>query len=503
MSNAVSRLVQRSVELREGESAALVWSFTYYFCLLCAYYILRPIRDEMGIAGGVDNLAWLFTGTLVGMMLLHPVFTSLVKRLPRNRFVPLTYRFFIANLLIFFVVFRLMPENSVWIGRIFFIWVSVFNLFVISVFWSFMTDIYRPAQSKRLFGMLAVGGTVGAITGSSITSALVAALGPINLLLISAVLLEVAARVSGALEKAEPQLAVAGLRDEMEGGDRDIIRSGAAPVRAANEPTAAQASDTASAVERKKQEVIGGGVWEGIGDVLRSPYLIGIAVLMLLFTITSTYLYFMQAEIIAGASDDSSVRTQVLANIDLIVNIITLVTQLFLTGRILRWFGVGAALAFLPVVSLLGFGIMTVAPTLGVLIVFQILRRAGNYAIQRPAREVLYTVLPRSEKYKAKNFNDTFVYRVGDQVGAWSYTAMGWMGLGVSGLAMTMVPTSFVWLVLVLWLGRRYRAVVTSQAAAAAQKGAAADDATVGATVSTSVDNPVDNTGTETRPSVS
>lgn len=482
MSNAVSRLVQRSVELREGEGAALVWSFTYYFCLLCAYYILRPIRDEMGIAGGVDNLAWLFTGTLAGMMLLHPVFTSLVKRLPRNRFVPLTYRFFIANLIIFFVVFRLIPEeNSVWIGRIFFIWVSVFNLFVISVFWSFMTDIYRPAQSKRLFGMLAVGGTVGAITGSSITSALVAALGPINLLLISAVLLEVAARVSGALEKAEPQLAVAGLRDEMEGGDRDIIRSDATAVKAtANEPTAAQTSDTANAVERKKQEVIGGGVWEGIADVLRSPYLIGIAVLMLLFTITSTYLYFMQAEIIAGASDDSSVRTQVLANIDLIVNIITLVTQLFLTGRILRWFGVGVALAFLPVVSLLGFGIMTVAPTLAVLIVFQILRRAGNYAIQRPAREVLYTVLPRSEKYKAKNFNDTFVYRVGDQVGAWSYTAMGWMGLGVSGLAMTMVPTSFVWLVLVLWLGRRYRAVVTSEAAAATASTSSTADETAG-----------------------
>jgi len=488
MSNAVSRLVQRSVELREGEGAALVWSFTYYFCLLCAYYILRPIRDEMGIAGGVDNLAWLFTGTLVGMMLLHPVFTSLVKRLPRNRFVPLTYRFFIANLLIFFVVFRLIPEeNSVWIGRIFFIWVSVFNLFVISVFWSFMTDIYRPAQSKRLFGMLAVGGTVGAITGSSITSTLVAVLGPVNLLLISAVLLEVAARVSGALEKAEPQLAVAGLRDEMEGGDRDIIRSDATAVKTtANEPTAAQASDTANAVERKKQEVIGGGVWEGIADVLRSPYLIGIAVLMLLFTITSTYLYFMQAEIIAGASDDSSVRTQVLANIDLIVNIITLVTQLFLTGRILRWFGVGVALAFLPVVSLLGFGIMTVAPTLAVLIIFQILRRAGNYAIQRPAREVLYTVLPRSEKYKAKNFNDTFVYRVGDQVGAWSYTAMGWMGLGVSGLALTMVPTSFVWLILVLWLGRRYRAVVTSEAAAAT---ATATSETTGTT--------------ETRPSVS
>ena len=210
-------------------------------------------------------------------------------------------------------------------------------------------------------------------------------------------------------------------------------------------------------VARKQREIIGGGVLEGITDVLRSPYLIGIAVLMLLFTVTSTYLYFMQAEIVESSSQDSRVRTQLFANIDLIVNILTLVTQLFLTGRILRWFGIGLSLAFLPLLSLVGFGILGVAPALAVLVVFQILRRAGNYAIQRPAREVLYTVLPRSEKYKAKNFNDTFVYRVGDQLGAWSYTAMGWLGMGVATLSMSMVPVSLVWLLLALWLGRRYR----------------------------------------------
>ena len=461
MNAAVTRLVNRAVDLREGEGAALGWSFAYYFCLLCAYYILRPIRDEMGVAGGVDNLAWLFTGTLIGMMLIHPVFTSLVKKLPRNQFVPLTYRFFIANLVIFFVVFQLIPqENSVWVGRIFFIWVSVFNLFVISVFWSFMTDIYRSAQSKRLFGILAVGGTAGAIMGSSITSALVSVLGPVNLLLISALLLEAAARISNALEKSEEKLALAGLRDEVEdseGSGENAIASGA---RSHSE----QRADTIKEVEKKQTEIIGGSVFEGVTDVLRSPYLIGIAVLMLLFTITSTYLYFMQAEIVEGASQDSRVRTQVFANIDLIVNIITLVTQLFLTGRILKWFGIGLSLAFLPLVSLVGFGILGVAPALAVLVVFQILRRAGNYAIQRPAREVLYTVLPRTEKYKEKNFNDTFVYRVGDQVGAWSYTAMGWLGLGVSGLAFSMVPVSVIWLVLTLWLGKRYRGFKSASA---------------------------------------
>lgn len=454
MNATVTRVVNRAVDLREGEGTALGWSFTYYFCLLCAYYILRPVRDEMGVAGGVDNLAWLFTGTLVGMMLIHPVFTSLVKHLPRNRFVPLTYRFFIANLVIFFVVFRMIPqEDSVWIGRIFFIWVSVFNLFVISVFWSFMTDIYRSAQSKRLFGMLAVGGTVGAIMGSSITSALVSVLGPVNLLLISALLLEAAARVSNALEKTEEKLALAALRDEEEDSERLGVEVIASKARSYTEREVGAVRE----VEKKQSEIIGGSVFEGITDVLRSPYLIGIAALMLLFTITSTYLYFMQAEIIEGASQDSRVRTRLFANIDLIVNIITLVTQLFLTGRILKWFGIGLSLAFLPLISLVGFGILGVAPALAVLVIFQVLRRAGNYAIQRPAREVLYTVLPRTEKYKAKNFNDTFVYRVGDQVGAWSYTTMGWLGLGVSGLAMSMVPVSAIWLVLVLWLGRRYR----------------------------------------------
>lgn len=449
MQAAITRLITRSVDLREGEGAALGWSFAYYFLLLCSYYILRPIRDEMGIAGGVDNLAWLFTGTLVGMLLIHPVFTALVKSLPRKRFVPMTYRFFIVNLVGFFALFQLVPENSVWIGRIFFIWVSIYNLFVISVFWSFMTDIYRSTQSKRLFGVLAVGGTIGAMTGSGITSALVQALGPVNLLLISALMLEAAAQVSGALEKAERGLALAGLQDELQDHD------------SAAGDTLTGAESRQASVERevaqKQQEVIGGGVLDGVRDVLRSPYLLGIALLMLLFTITSTYLYFMQLDVVAGASEDSRARTQLLANIDLIVNIITLITQLFLTGRLLRWLGVGMSLAFLPLLSLIGFGLVGMAPALGVVLVFQILRRAGNFAIQRPSREVLYTVLPRTEKYKAKNFNDTFVYRVGDQVGAWSYTLMGSLGLGVSSLALTMVPVSVVWLLLALWLGVRYR----------------------------------------------
>ncbi len=428
MSNPLTRIIGRAVDARENELAALVWSAAYFFFVLSAYYVLRPIRDEAGVAGGVDNLAWLFTGTLVGMLLVHPLFAALVARLPRRRFVPLTYRFFILHLIGFFLLYTFVdPSKSVWIGRVFFVWASIFNLFVVSVFWSFMTDIYRPGQSKRLFGMVAVGGSIGAITGSTITSALTGPLGPVNLLLVSALLLEFACRASHALEKHEPALAAAA-----DDGDQ----------------TLAEASDG-------REEIIGGGVLEGMRRVASSPYLLGIAGLMLCFTIASTFLYFQQAEIVEQAyGEDGEAMTRLFANRDLAVNTLTLLTQLFLTGRILRWFGIGSALAFLPALSLIGFGVLGLAPVLGVVIFFEVFRRTGNFAIQRPAREALYTILPRQDKYKAKNFNDTFVYRTGDQIGAWSYTAMGWLGLGLSGLAFCMIPLSALWLGLALWLGR-------------------------------------------------
>ena len=452
MTGAFARLLRRAVDVREQEIAALVWSSAYFFFVLSAYYVIRPVRDEMGVAGGVEHLAWLFTGTLVGMLLVHPIFTALVGRLPRRRFVPLIYRFFIMNLIVFFLVFRAVnATHAVWVGRVFFIWTSVFNLFVVSVFWSLMTDLYQPAQSERLFGIIAVGGTLGAILGASITSGLANLLGPVNLLLVSALLLEIAARAARALDGQEDRLVLAARPDEANARavtDRpaasDESRRGAPRAETAAEP-------------HRDARVIGGGVLEGIRGVARSPYLLGIAALMLLFTITTTFLYFQQAGIVARAFEgDPQGRTRLFANIDLAVNILTLVTQVFLTGRLLRWIGLGLGLALLPLMSLLGFGILASAPVLSVLVVFQVLRRAANFAMQRPAREVLYTVLPRAEKYKAKNFNDTFVYRLGDQFGAWSYTAIAWLGLRLSGLALTMVPVSALWLLLVLWLGRRH-----------------------------------------------
>jgi ATP:ADP antiporter, AAA family len=344
--------------------------------------------------------------------------------------------------------------------------VSIVNLFLISIFWSFMADLYRPLQSKRLFGVVAVGGTVGAMLGSTITTTLAGWLGPITLLLVSALLLEFAAQASRILERHEGRLARVALEDEERAAARDADATERTPpgAMATPRPTGevavpAQAQPSASGSSTGRgQEVIGGRILDGIRHVLRSPYLLGIAGFVCLFAVASTYLYFQVAALMEAAfPDDRAARTQIFAARDLAVNLLTLVTQLFLTGRILRVLGVGVALAFLPVVSLIGFGILGLVPVLMVAVVFEVLRRAGNFAIMRPTREVLYTVLARTDRYKAKNFNDTFVYRLGDQIGAWSYQPLYWLGFSLASLALIMVPISMVWLLLALWLGRAYR----------------------------------------------
>ncbi|MBA3918452.1 MAG: MFS transporter [Gemmatimonas sp.] len=442
--NAETGLLARlraSVGARPGEGAVLVWATTYYFLVLCAYYVIRPIRDDMGAASGAENLAWLFTGTMVGMLLVHPLYTSLVSKLRRRQFIGWTYRFFILNLVVFYLIFRAVDASqAVWVGRVFFIWTSIFNLFVVSVFWSLLTDVFRPGQGKRLFGVVAVGGTVGAMLGASITTGLVGLMGPLNLMLVSALILELAVRASHVLDKAE-----AAMRLSDDGTD---------PASEVGAPSTTTAGAPAPA---SSEAVIGGGMLDGIKHILSSPYLLGIASLILFYTISSTFLYFQQVDVVARTfGEDRAARTQVFGAMDIAVNALTLLAQLFVTGRFIKWLGVGAALAFLPLVTLIGFGVMGFAPTLAVLIVFQVARRAGNFAIQRPAREALFTVLGRSDKYKAKNFSDTFVYRLGDQVGAWSYTWMGVFGLGLSGLAFSMVPLSLAWLALAGWLGRQY-----------------------------------------------
>ena len=415
-------LLQRLIDVRAGEGRAVFWAFCYFFALLSSYYILRPIRDEMGVTAGIDQMHWLFSGTFITMLLVVPVFGWITSRYRRRRFLPYIYGFFIANILLFHGLFESgLPPRQV--APAFFIWLSVFNLFVVSVFWSLMNDLFDNAQARRLFGFIAAGGTLGAIAGPAVTATLVRQLGTSQMLLISAALLGVA------------MLCIARLL-------------------AWRNATPAADRDAGPGVERQ-EAALGGGILDGILLVVRSPYLLGICLLILLYASLSTFLYFQQAQIVRDTFDDPATRTAVFAAMDLAVNVLTLLTQVFATGRLVRWLGLGRTLALMPLLLGLGFALLGAFPLLPVLVTVQVLRRAGNYAIMRPTREMLYVVLTRAEKYKAKNVIDTLVYRGGDALSSWVYAGMRGLGLSLSTIAWVAVPLSLLWAWVALRLGHR------------------------------------------------
>lgn len=407
--------LKKLVDVRDDEQRAVVMSFLYFFFVLAGYFILRPIRDEVAAASGVQKLPLLFLGTLAVTLIFNPLFSALVVRFPPRRFIPVAYHFFVLNLLGFYFVMR-FGGTSVWIGRAFFVWTSVFNLFVVSIFWSFMADVFRSDQAKRLFGFIGVGGTLGSITGSALTAGLASRIGTVNLLLISAVLLETAV----AFVVAFPA---------MSGGQRSTVR------------------ETAG---------VGGSAFAGITRLLQSRYMLGICLFLILYTIGSTFLYFQQADIVGRSFVTREARTAVLARIELAVQILTVTTQVFLTGRLIRWVGLAVALAILPALSILGFAGLGIMPVFATLAVFTVLRRGANFALTNPSMEVLFTVVPREDKYKAKSFIETFVYRGGDQIGAWTYAGLAALGLGTTGLAFAAIPLAAVWLLNGLWLGRQH-----------------------------------------------
>ena len=413
------RLLGRVVHVEPEELPALGWTWLYFYAVLASYYVIRPIRDEAGVAGGVDNLPWLWTGTLVAVSLSNPAFAALVARLPRVKFVSWSYRFFALNLIMFFFVLNgSSGAENIWLGRVFYVWTAVFNLFVPSVFWAFMTDIFTREQAKRLFGIISAAGTLGAMTGSILTATLAEHIPPIYLLFCSAALIELAVLAVRRLSKITERLREVG-------------------AKASNE------------------QIIGGSVIAGIKNAVQSPYLLGISFYMLMFTILSTVLYFQQAGIVDRTFSDRGARTVFFARVDLLTNALAFVLQIFAFGNLVKFIGVTLTLAVLPAVSAAGFGLLGIYPTVAAVVVFQAVRRAGNFAVARPTREVLFTVLPREDRYKTKNFIDTFVYRLGDQIGAWSQAALGAAGMGLVGMAWLAVPVSLLWLVNGMWLGRR------------------------------------------------
>jgi AAA family ATP:ADP antiporter len=418
----VRRLVERVVAFEDGELAPAVLSAAYFFCLLFGYFMLRPLRDAMGLAGGVDSLRLLFLGTLAVMVLANLVFAAVASRVPRRVFVPLVYGFGVVCLVGFLLAFLIVGEGgSKTVGNVFYVWLSVFNLMATTVFWGFMADIFTKAQAARLFGFIAVGGTAGAICGSLWAGAL---------------------------------LPIIGTPGQFAGASTFFLAAG---VIAIVLDRVAQRRDMGSPEHALMQgSPLGGRSWQGVVDVLRSPYLLGIAIYVLLFAVASTLLYFEKMRIVEAFAEQREARAQVLAWIELGGQTLTVVLQLLLTGRLMRRFGAGALLAIVPAVTILGFIALAIWPVVLVVGAFEAVRRAANFALSKPAREALFTIVPRADKYKAKGLIDTFVYRGGDTVGTVADAGLAAIAVAAAWLA---VPVGAASLGLGLWLGRRERTV--------------------------------------------
>ncbi|MGH6727903.1 MAG: NTP/NDP exchange transporter [Pseudolabrys sp.] len=425
--NALQRWLGWAMPATPRERAAALWSFAYFFMLLAGYYVLRPLRDQMGIAGGVKNLPWLFTATFVTLLVAQPLYGALVARLPRARFIPIVYHFFVVNLLLFWLFLKLGIDTAI-VARVFFVWVSVFNLFAVAVFWSFMADLFDAEQGKRLFGFIGAGGTAGALLGPLITIGLSVPLGPTNLLIAAAVLLEMAVFCVYRLERA-------------------------AAAQAGAQPT---------------QQRIGGGALAALPELIRSPYLLGVGLWVSLLSFGATILYFEQAHIISATVRGAGAQTRIFAGIDLAVSLLTLATQVFATGQFLKRFGTGVAAGALPAVYVAGFAALFFSPTLAVVLVAQVTQRWANFALANPARQVFFTVLSREEKYKAKNLIDVVIYRGSDALYGWVFDSLLALGLKLGAIALCALPVTAGWLLLSAALGR-----VQERRAAKAQAGAA------------------------------
>jgi AAA family ATP:ADP antiporter len=426
-------LLRRVVDVRDGEVAVLLLSAAYFYCVLTSNYILRPVRDQFGLVGGPENLAQNFTGTLIAMLLANPFYAWLVTRWPRQVFISLMYRFFVANLLIFFALLRFAPPSwQMTMSQLFFVWVSVFNLFVVAAFWSLLADIFTLEQGKRLFGFVSVGGSIGAITGSLLTTGLAKLLGPVSLLLVSAALLESAVWLMKA-----------------------VSRLGSVRMKQIQ-----PAPSTASGPEDAEE----GGLLTGIALVFRSHYLAWICLYMLLGSVAGTILYFEQAAALKTGILDAAERTAFLARIDLWVNVTVACIQLFLTGRIVKVLGIGPTLAIQCALFGTGLVLIGISPTMGFVVTGMAIFRIGHYATSRPAREALFTVVGRQAKYKSKGFIDTFVYRFGDVVGAWLKVGLGSIGgLGTQGIALASLPIAVAWGAVGLVLGRRQKTLIRAR----------------------------------------
>lgn len=418
-------LIEKFVDIRDdSELKGLLIATVYGFFIMFSYYILRAVRDEISSADR-GNLQLLWTAVFFVMMLAVPAYSWLASKFSRGVFVPLVNRFFIACLVVFWacLVF-LPPESRPWIDRVFYVWSSVFALFVVTVFWGFMSDCFDNSQGKRLFSFVAVGSSFGGMAGSAVTSVLAEHLPVFSLLLLACIPLEAASWCARSLHRR--------------------FNTGSV------------------SIPGEAQKAIAGTAWSGMQAVFSSRYLMGIAAFIALMTFVSTMLYFQQASLVADAFANRGERTAFYARVDLVVSALTIVFQVYLTARIIKWLGVGLTLAIVPVLMALGFVLLGLYPTLAVLVVVQVIYRAGRYGLTKPAREILWTVLDREAKYKSKPFLDAAVYRGGDLLSGWIYTGLAALGLSVGAIALSAAPVAGLWTLLAFKLGSRQEKLANS-----------------------------------------
>jgi AAA family ATP:ADP antiporter len=419
----MSQLLRRLVVLQPGEAPALLASFATVLCMFSSYTILRPVRDAFGITSGLEKIPYLFWAVFAVMLVLQPVYGWLTSRFPRTVFLPWVYGFFTANLLAFYAWFHLEADHT-WIARTFFVWVSVFNLFVVAAFWGLMADVFTREQAGRLFGFIWAGASTGGLIGPPIVNRLAVPLGAVNLLPISAVLLALSLVFMG-----------------------QVIRWQRAQVSAAPDATA-------GVPELRSDQALGGSAWAAFADVVRSPYLLGITVFVLLMTWVSTFLYLEQQAFVAKAFANANERARFFGGIDFWVQAASLLIQLLLFGRLFKWVGLKAMLVSVPLIMIAGYALFALVPSFTVLVVVYVVRRVGDYALTRPCRDALFTVVSREEKYKAKSLIDTFVYRGGDATSGSLYKALtGSFGAGPSAIGWLGVVISALWAVVAWGLG--------------------------------------------------
>jgi AAA family ATP:ADP antiporter len=427
-------VLQRFTNVRRDEALPTLIAGLFFFCVLTALMVVRPAREALGMQRGIEAIRWLFIATVLVTLLVNPLFAALVSRYRRLAFVAATYLFFAFGLVCFYGLLVLTPASvGERTGQVFYVWFSVFNLFATMLFWAVMADRFSLEQSKRLFGAIAVGGTLGAIFGPWLASVLAKPLGTPALLLIAAGFLVLALILAWWLMR---------LRTER------------------SEPSS---DERQSATERA---VIGGSAWEGFRAVFRSPYLLAICAYVLILAVMVTFLYFTRLQMVAALGKSLDMRTTMFAQIDMITQTATLVLQALVTGHLMKRLGVSVTLALLPITAAIGFIGLAIVGSLVALIAFEATFRAVQRGIMRPARETLFTTVSRADRYKAKAFIDTFIYRTGDLIGAQTEGWLGRLGIGLVALASFAVPLAIVWLAVGIWLGyaQRGQAYATGQA---------------------------------------